>query len=107
MKRLTVLIILFVMLVGTVFAEKVKITDKTFAVTTKEEFIEYFEYFSQFYLDNCIEITKEAENIKDINKYGYLIHYDNDHNAYMFFYSKEFDKYFKIYFYRRCYDIFL
>ena len=99
MKRLAILV-MFIMLVGTSFTETVKITDKTFAVTTKEEFVDYFEYFSLIYLDNCIEIIKETEVIEDINKYGYLIQYDNDHNAYMFFYSKEIDKYFKIYFYR-------
>ena len=99
MKRLAILV-MFIMLVGTSFAETVKITDKTFAVTTKEEFVDYFEYFSQIYLDNCIETVKEKETIEDINKYEYLIQYDNDHNTYMFFYSKEFDKYFKIYFYR-------
>lgn len=52
MKRLVVLVILFVMLVGTSFAKRIDIKYKTFAVTTKEEFVDYFEYFSQIYGDN-------------------------------------------------------
>ena len=100
MKRLAVLVILFVMLVGTSFAKRIDIKYKTFAVTTKEEFVDYFEYFSQIYGDNYIETVKEAETIEDVNKYKYLIHCDNDDNVSMFFYSVDFDRYFKIYFYR-------
>lgn len=100
MKRLTVLVILFVMLVGTSFAKRIDIKYKTFAVTTKEEFVDYFEYFSEIYGDNYIETVKEAETIEDVNKYKYLIHCDNDDNVSMFFYSEDFDRYFKIYFYR-------
>lgn len=100
MKRLVVLVVLFVMLVGTSFAKRIDIKYKTFAVTTKEEFVDYFEYFSQIYGDNYIETVKEAETIEDVNKYKYLIHCDNDDNVSMFFYSEAFDRYFKIYFYR-------
>ena len=100
MKRLVVLVVLFVMLVGTSFAKRIDIKYKTFAVTTKEEFVDYFEYFSQIYGDNYIETVKEAETIEDVNKYKYLIQRDSDDNVYMFFYSEDFDRYFKIYFYR-------
>lgn len=100
MKKLFVTITLLVLLVGTSFAKRIDIKYKTFAVTTKEEFVDYFEYFSQIYGDNYIETVKEAETIEDVNKYKYLIHCDNDDNVSMFFYSEEFDRYFKIYFYR-------
>ena len=99
MKRLAILVML-IMLVGTTFAETIEIKYKTFAVDTKEEFVDYFEYFSQIYGDNYTEIVKEVETIEDINKHKYLIQYDNDHNVSMFYYSEVFDKYFKIYFYR-------
>lgn len=89
MKRLAVLVILFVMLVGTSFAKRIDIKYKTFAVTTKEEFVDYFEYFSQIYGDNYIETVKEAETIEDVNKYKYLIHCDNDDNVSMFFYNSQ------------------
>ena len=49
---------------------------------------------------NYIETVKETETIEDVNKYKYLIHCDNDDNVSMFFYSEDFDRYFKIYFYR-------
>lgn len=100
MKKLFVTITLLVLLVGTSFAKRIDIKYKTFAVTTKEEFVDYFEYFSQIYGDNYIETVKEAETIEDVNKYKYLINCDNDDNVSMFFYSEEFDRYFKIYFYR-------
>ena len=78
MKRLAVLVILFVMLVGPSFAKRIDIKYKTFAVTTKEEFVDYFEYFFQIYGDNYIETVKEAEIIEDINRYKYSTQCDND-----------------------------
>ena len=48
------------------------------------------------------ETITETETIEDVNKYKYLIHCDSDDNVSMFFYSEEFDRYFKIYFYRNC-----
>ena len=56
------------MLVGTSFAKRIDVKYKTFAVTTKEEFVDYFEYFSEIYGDNYIETVKEAETIEDVNK---------------------------------------
>lgn len=63
MKRLAVLVILFVMLVGTSFAKRINIKYKTFAVTTKEEFVDYFEYFSQIYGDNYIETGQQLSSL--------------------------------------------
>lgn len=58
-----ILIVMLAMLAGTTFAKRIDVKYKTFAVTTKEEFVDYFEYFSSIYGDNYIETVKETETI--------------------------------------------